>query len=146
MVISKKYIFILLAASIGIAVLAGYYFYNDEGINIEKADAVAADAPALYDAFIKDSTAAKNNYTGKILAVSGEVKQTSINQLKQTIILLKTNTGGASVNCTLEKNVNEIKPGSNITVKGICTGLGEGDADLGIPGDVYLVRGYLKIN
>ena len=30
-----------------------------------------------------------------------------------------------------------------VTLKGICTGMGMGDADLGIMGDVYLVRCYL---
>ncbi len=48
----------------------------------------------------------------------------------------------ASVNCTMEENVNNIKAGDTILIKGICSGYINGDIDMGLPGDVFLIRCY----
>ena len=141
--IKKKYIIISFFVCFIAATAIGYYFYNDEGVNIETAKAVAADATVLYDTFIKDPVAAKKHYAGKIVAVSGEVEQVSANQQQQPVVLLKTDTDGAAVNCTFEGMTGNVKIGDKTIIKGICTGLGEGDAELGIPGDVYLTRCYI---
>ena len=42
-----------------------------------------------------------------------------------------------------EPDPTEVAEAQPIVLKGICNGLGEGDADLGIAGDVYLVRCYV---
>lgn len=138
--IKRKYIIISLMVCCIVAAAVGHYLYNDEGVNIETAKAAQADAAILYDTFIKDSVAAKKMYAGNIVAVSGEVEQVSLNLKQQAVVLLKTNTDGAAVNCTFEGIEANIKQGDKITIKGVCTGLGEGDAELGIPGDVYLIR------
>ncbi len=128
-------------------VLAGatlaWYMYNKEGPNIENAGAAKITATHLYELFTKDSVAAKKNYLEKILEVSGEVTQVNKNQQGQSIILLKTHTAGASLNCTLEGLAGNIKKGDKILIKGICNGLGQGDIDLGILPDVYLSRCYI---
>ena len=142
--IKRKYIIIsFVACFIAIAAIS-YYLYNDEGVNIKTAKAIQADAVLLYDTFIKDSVAAKKMYAGNILAVSGEVENVSLNQQQQTVVLLKTNTEGAAVNCTFENTATNVKQGNKVIIKGDCTGLGEGDVELGIPGDVYLIRCYTE--
>ncbi|MFT3682142.1 MAG: hypothetical protein QM791_17845 [Ferruginibacter sp.] len=140
----KKYILICLALCIIAASAIAYYLYTDKGINIEKATAPVTTAAALYDMFLEDSVTAKSNYTGKIIAVTGDIKQVALNQQQKAVVLLETNTAGAAVNCTFEGDPGSLKTGSKTTIKGICTGLGEGDADLGIPGDVYLNRCYIS--
>ena len=85
----------------------------------------------------------KKNYTNKILEVSGMVTAISENQRHQPVVLLKTNTDGAAINCTFEGNAGDISTGNAVSIKGICNGIGEGDADLGIMADVYLVRCYV---
>lgn len=139
----KKYL--LLFVSVIALVTAGfmYYSYNRTGINIKKADAEKVTAAALYQAFSQDSTAAKTRYLDKVLKVSGTATRSTANQQGDTVVLLETGFGGAAINCTLEEKVDSIPQGQLITLKGICNGLGDGDVELGIAADVYLVRCYM---
>ena len=141
---TKKTIFFSVLIVIAIAVGVGYYFYNKGLRNIENATPDASiSAEALYQAYIADSVNANKKFSEKIIAVTGVVTNISQNQQNKAIILLKTNQADASVNCTLEGEAANAKEGDTLTVKGICNGLGAGDAELGILGDIYLIRGYL---
>ena len=135
----KKNIIIIFLAVIIIAGAIGFYFYNKGPVNVKNAAAIKTEAAALYQSFLKDSTVAKKTYLNNVLEVSGLVMKVSKNQENQVIVMLQTNESGAYVNCTME----ELAENKQVTLKGICTGMGMGDADLGIMGDVYLVRCYL---
>jgi tRNA_anti-like len=139
----KKYLLLFLTGIVLLAAGAGFYFYNKPAVDIKDANGLKVFATSLYETFTKDSVVAKKEYTNKILEVSGMVTLITENQQHQPLVLLKTNIGGAAVNCTLEGPVGAIKVGSSVSIKGICNGIGEGDADLGIIGDVYLVRCYV---
>jgi hypothetical protein len=69
------------------------------------------------------------------------VKSISKNLQNQTVVILKTNTEGSYINCTMEGAAENIKEESSVIIKGVCQGI-QGDADLGIMGDVYLIRCY----
>ena len=78
--------------------------------------------------------------TGEVLEVTGLADAISETQQHETVILLRTAVEGAHVNCTLEQGVTA-KPGKGtVCIKGICSGIGQGDADLGLQADVYLTR------
>lgn len=139
---AKKILTVVLLLTI-IAAGAGYYLWNKPHKNVAAADSIKVAAAVLYKAFITDTIVAKNNYLQKVVEVKGSVNAVTENQQGQTLVTLKTATGGAYINCTMEGDANGIKEGSEITVKGICEGIGQADADLGIPGDVYLVRCYV---
>jgi hypothetical protein len=137
----KKKIIPVLLSLLVVAAATGYYFYNKGPVNIQNADAEKTTATELYQAFIRDNTAAQRKYSGKIIEVSGRVSQTSTNQQGQTIVLLNTGSGSGFVNCTLEKTTNTaFKEGDPLHIKGICSGLVEADIDLGIQPDLYLER------
>ena len=140
--------FLLLFVSVIAVIAAGfmYYSYNRTGVNIEKAGAEKVTASALYQAFSQDTTAAKTRYLDKILEVSGTGTRSTVNQQGQTVVLMETGFGGAAINCTLEGKPDTISQGQHIMLKGICKGLGDGDAELGIAADVYLVRCYVMQN
>lgn len=125
-----------------IAGIIGYSLWNKPHTDVPGADAIKTDALSLYQSFTTDSANAKKKFLQQIVEVSGTVSSVNTNQQNQQIVLVKTATDGASINCTMEKAVDKIQPGSAIAIKGICEGLGQGDADLGIPGDLYLVRCY----
>ena len=110
---------------------------------MKNANATKVAAMELYQTFANDSAVAKIKYLEKILEVSGDVTQVDKNQQGQVIILLKTHTAGASINCTMEDTSGKIKTGGKIKIKGICSGLGQADKDMGISADVYLTRCYL---
>ena len=116
--------------------------WNKPHQDVKDATAIEATATDLYNSFLKDSATAKTTYTNKVVEVSGQVTQVNHNQQNQSVILLKTNTPDAAINCTMEGNADGVKIGETIRIKGICNGYNSGDADMGIPGDVLLVRCY----
>ena len=137
----KQYISLLVIAIITIGGVA-YYQYNKGEVNIQNAEGIKVNAATLYEAFAKDSLKAKNIYAEKILNVEGEVSAISKNQSNLNIVQLKTATDGAYINCTAEtpNDINNLKSGDKVNIKGVCKGIGEGDVDMGILGDVYLIR------
>lgn len=124
-------------------VATGYFLWNKPHKDVSSAKGLQVNAAELYQAFITDSAAANAKYIDKVVEVKGVIKSTNFNQQQQVIVALQTNNNDAAVNCTLEQKDAVIKSGAEIRLKGICTGLGEGDADLGIPGDLYLIRCYI---
>lgn len=127
--------FILIAAGIG------YYLWNKPHRDVKHARGIAVSAAELYLTFSTDSSGAKNTYTGNVVEVKGEVTKVSVNQQGQQVILLKTATPDASVNCTMEEQAT-VAAGAQVTIKGICSGYIAGDPDMDLPGDVFIIRGY----
>jgi hypothetical protein len=144
MATGKKNIIFFFLAVIVIASAIGFYFFNKGPVNIKNAPSIKTEATSLYQAFSKDSAGAKKIYLNNVLEVTGMIKRVSKNQENQVVIMLQTNEVGAYINCTMEEDVTGIAENNQATLKGICTGMGMGDADLGIMGDVYLVRCYLQ--
>ena len=141
---TKKIILITIVAIVVISAITGYMMWNKPHKDVKDADAVKITAVDLYNIFITDSSKAKSSYTDKTVLVSGEVNKVSSNQQSQQIVLIKTSVTGAFINCTMEGKAEGIKIGDNIIIKGICSGYIAGDTDMGLPGDVFLVRGYLS--
>lgn len=137
-----KNILIVLVIFIVIASMCGYLLWNKPHTNIQDAKGIETNAIGLYAKFISDSAMANAAYLNTILNVSGVIKNVSLNQQHQQVILLKTMEAAASVNCTMEKNANGVKPGDEVSLKGLCIGYIAGDAEMGIPGDVFMLRCY----
>jgi len=135
-------ILFILIAFVLCAIVIGYLVWNRPHSDVKDADAVKTDAIALYNGFMSDSAKANSAFLNKVVQVSGLVQDVSVNQQQQQIILLKTSVPGASVNCTMEKIGNKIKQGDKVVIKGICSGYIGGDTEMGIPGDVFLIRCY----
>jgi hypothetical protein len=135
-------LFLISVIFIVLAIICYYYFYYSQTINVKNSKGKKIDAIELYNLFSEDSVIAKQDYTQKILEVSGEVIQISKNQQNQTVILLKCGKEGAFINCTMEEYLNTVKVGDKTSLKGICNGIGDGDTTLGIFGDIYLIRCY----
>lgn len=130
---------VLMLAGAGVV----YFLWNKPHKDVSSVDGIEVAASALYQEFIKDSAAANLRYIDKVVQVSGMVKAVSVNQQQQKVVSLQTGAGDAAINCTMEQQDAVLKEGAAIAIKGICSGLGEGDADLGIMGDVYLIRCYI---
>ena len=84
-----KKIFLLsgLLVILSIAII-GYYLFNRGPRDVQDSSSIKVSAVELYNAYIKDSAAAQKKYTDKILEVSGEVHDISLNQQQKKIILL----------------------------------------------------------
>lgn len=140
---TKKTLLAVIIALVAIAGITGYMLWNKPHKDVEAADAVKVTATDLYNMYITDSAKAKSLYTGKVLLVSGKVNGVSVNQQSQQVIFMETPVSVAYINCTMEGKADGVKAGDDITIKGICSGYISGDADMGLPGDVFLVRGYI---
>lgn len=140
----KKTIIYSLLGLVAIAVAVAYYLYNKGPVDVKNSSGTKVGATELYDAFIKDSVTAQKKYSNKILETAGIVTHISQNQQNQAIVMLKTNEDGAFINCTMEGPATTIKENEATVIKGICSGINQGE--LGLPGDVYLTRCYLLKN
>ncbi len=140
---TKKVLLFIISAIIVIIAITGYMMWNKPHKDIKDADALKITAVDLYNIFITDSSKAKSSFTDKVVLVTGVVSQVSLNQQDQQIILIKTAVAGAYINCTMEGKTADLKTGDPVLVKGICSGYISGDVDMGLPGDVFLIRGYI---
>ena len=128
--------------SVGLIV---YHEWNKGDVDIQNSAGIKISSTDLYNNYSKDTVESKKKYLDKILQVKGIANSISKNQQNQTVIQIRTSVDGAFVNGTFDK-INdgvEVKVGDTVALKGICNGMGEGDKDLGIFGDVYLTRCYL---
>ena len=138
-----KNIIITCCLLILVGIAAAFYLWNKPHQDVANATALKTVAVSLYKIFSTDSIAANKKFTQQVIKVSGTINRILKNQQNQTVVLIKTNTDGAYINCTIEQDSNNLQAGQNVNIKGICNGIGQGDADLGIKGDVYLTRCYL---
>ncbi|MDD7913079.1 OB-fold protein [Polaribacter ponticola] len=121
----KKIFFIVLILGLTTVLLA-YKMYNKPHINVANSSAnIILTANKIVNDFTSDENAANTKYLEKIIEVKGVISKREIENGKG-IITLKTNDEFGSVLCHLSevasKNVNAIKEGDVVSVKGICTG------------------------
>ncbi|MEJ7626459.1 MAG: hypothetical protein WKF35_06330 [Ferruginibacter sp.] len=144
MKISTKKIILLSAAILFVAVfIIGYYLYNKGPVDVKNQEGIEATPNELYTFYVKDSVAAHQKYDDKVLRITGEITEITQNALNQPVILLKTSSTGGNINCTMDEPVKGLSKGNVVTIKGVCNGIGQGDDELGIPGDVYLTRSII---
>lgn len=133
-----------------IALLAtGWYGYKLYTGKVPSLTEVKTDAHVgaieLIAAFEKDSASANKKYLGKILEVQGMIK--AIDSASATIALGDT-ASTSSVRCSMDsafvKTIAGLNQGSQITVKGACTGFMPDETGLGLGSDVVLNRCVLK--
>lgn len=145
---TKKTVLFSILGILLTAAAIGYIMYNKKHFSVESTTPVAEiSAVELHKTFSSDTTLANTKFIGdevnqKVIQVTGEVSEIKKDQQGSTIILLKTGTDAAYINCTLELKPDSITIGKSITIKGICTGYNY-DAEMGIPGDVILTRCFI---
>jgi len=139
---TKRNIFSIFIAMIVIAAVIAFMMWNEPHRDIKDSTALKTTAVVLYSNLTKDSARMKSKLVNQVVEVSGEVKNVLKNQKGDQIILLKTNTSGGSINCTMEEKISNVKPGDTISIKGLCSGYIGGDPDIDLPGDVFLIRCY----
>lgn len=138
----KKKILLIIGVLALAACITVYFIWNKPHKNVRSASAVPVTAITLYQDFMNDTATAGNRYRNQVLAVTGTITAIMQNQQQQQVILLKTATSGGSVNCTMEEKTTSLTEGDIVTLKGICSGYMEGEAGMGLPGEVFLLRCY----
>lgn len=109
-----------------IGAFVAYKMYNKPHVDVadSKSDIVIS-ADKIQSDFSTNENLANSNYLEKIIEVSGEISELTLEN-KKGIITLKTNDDFGSVLCHLSDNstqkMNTLKVGKSVRLKGICTG------------------------
>jgi hypothetical protein len=89
-----------------------------------EAAAVTVDADMLYHQYSTDEHTADQQYSGKVIAVTGRLTEIQHNG-NSVIWILSTQPGGGGINCQLFAGTmvdHEPHTGDRVTVKGRCNG------------------------
>jgi hypothetical protein len=141
----KVFISIIFVAIVGGAWF-GYGEYKRKVKDLAKVTArVTMPANELIAVFENNEKAANAEYLDKVIAVKGRVKALEKNDRGHFTIVLGETGSMSSVRCSMDsshlKEVTGVKAGTDITVKGACTGF---TADESLGSDVILNRCVLE--
>jgi hypothetical protein len=121
-----KKVLLLLLALAGLGGGYGYYMWNKapESMATRKSDMGIA-SEQLFDAFQKDETGANAQYVGKIIIISGKVKESRVVE-GVAKLSLEAGSTDAVINCELDNNTvhprTQFNVGETIKIKGECAG------------------------
>ncbi|MDP2069431.1 MAG: hypothetical protein Q8K04_10775 [Lutibacter sp.] len=100
--------------------------YNKPFIDIKKSNPeLEVTAQEILDDYLADEYSANEKYVDNLIQIKGEIAEISFDK-GISIITLKDRSGFSSIICHMlpEANLNvlKLKKGSQITIKGVCTG------------------------
>ncbi|HET9744683.1 MAG TPA: hypothetical protein VFP97_03155 [Chitinophagaceae bacterium] len=136
----------IILAFIAVAIIGGAWFgyseYNRKVKDLANVKAeVSMQTKELIAAFEENETDANTEYLDKIIAVKGNVKAVEKDDRGYFSIILGEQGSMSSVRCSMDslhvKDVFHVKEGTEVTIKGACTGF---NADELLGSDVILNR------
>lgn len=134
-------------ASIIIILLAGAVYgwreYTRKLPDLKNAKpAFSMTAEELLRAFENDDSAAGTKYNGKVLELAGKVRELEKDEKGYYTLILEGGNEISSIRCsmdtTYQQEVAAAGAGSEVQVRGVCTGFNKDD--LGLGSDVFLNR------
>ncbi len=123
--LKKILMFLIVAGIVGGG--AGYYLFNKkvESMAGEKSE-LTVTAEQLFTAFDTDEAAATTQYVGKVITVSGQVRESSKMDDGTPKVILETGSA-FGVLCEFDPNTKhartEFQAGETLQIKGECAGL-----------------------
>lgn len=134
-----------------VTIIGGMYVYREFNRRNPSVSETPADfsisAAALIDSFSKDSTAANTTYLGKIIEVTGFVKSIDKDAAGGFTLTLGDPETLSSVRCSMDSDTANFSSqkitGTNVILKGVCTGFMPDDMGLG--SDVILNRSVIEL-
>lgn len=141
---NKFYTYWLLFSA-GLILFGGYFFienlFKSSEKNLEKESAlVSINSDDLVTSFFNDEAKSNKHFTGKIIEVTGSVKEISFINERITLIL-KSNINSFGVICDINttqlEKIVQLKKNQKIIVKGICKGFLK---------DVILLNCYIDLS
>ncbi len=118
-------IFLLIAALCGGAYMYKEYYRKPASLYNLPA-IVNINADTLINQFITNEAEANKKYLGKVISVKGIINKIDNQQDTLLTILLGDTLLSSNVSCLMDSGYSNVKkvftPGTQITIKGICTG------------------------
>ncbi len=124
---NKRIVFItllIILCSVGIYI---YKEYNRKPVSLDDLPAVVnINADTLISQFALNEAEANKKYLGKVISVKGFINKIDNQQDTLLTILLGDSLSSSNVSCLMDTGYIKLKkvftPGTQITIKGICTG------------------------
>lgn len=143
---NKKLIYRLIIIIVFLIIGVGLYAYKEYNRkNIDLADATPAytlTEMQLISEFSKDQNESNKKYLGKIVALYGKIKKIDTDANGFHTVILGNEDNMNSVRCSVDsaynKDAHNLTVGSNVVIKGVCTGYNADD--LGLGSDVIINR------
>ena len=144
----KKRILLAVLLIVIAATIYIYQEYNRTNVNVSHAQALFnVSAKELIMTFSGDDSVASKKYVGKIISVTGMVKNIDKDDRGHFTVSLGDTSSTSSVRCSVDSMYSNravsLKRGMNVVVKGNCTGYNE-DELLGL--DVIMNRCVIEEN
>lgn len=107
----------------------GYFMWNKPHKDISAAkEDFTITADSFYKEYSMNETAANEKYLNKVIEVKGSVADLELENADEPTVALSTATEDMTISCgfkkELLKDVNKLKIGDKIKIKGKCDGLG----------------------
>jgi len=127
----KKTLTIILIVIVVIAaIIAGAYYYimnmPAKNVSSQKPD-FTLEAPALAREYENAPEASNVKYIDRVIEVTGEVAEVSIDQNKSAVIILRDKDSSVGILCTMNESegnkARQLIEGDYVTIKGTCTGM-----------------------
>jgi len=135
---------ILIAAALGIYAWREFHRTNEDLTGVKPAYTV--DAKTLISEFESSDSAANTKYLGKIVQVSGMVKQVDKDDEGKYTVVLGDTAEMSSVRCAMDSvhaaNATSLQRGQSVKVKGAFTGFKKDDTGL-LGSDLEMNRAVL---
>jgi hypothetical protein len=133
---STQYILLALLIIAGIGGIYGYKEYNRTAKDIALvAPAFTTSSNVIVDEFTKNDSIANVKYLGKTIAINGLLKTIDKDENGFFTIVMGDTTSSTSVRCSMDSihnnEASSLKAGTQINVKGICTGYNKDEMGLG---------------
>jgi len=116
---------VVLTVVVIITVIALLMYHKPHTVIATEKAAYKLSASELGEAFSKDEGLANALYAGKVLEVTGTLKEIIMND-NTPILMMGEPSGMTSVSCYLQRENKDkartLKTGTQITVKGVCNG------------------------
>jgi hypothetical protein len=118
----KKTWLLILLLGAAVAGVVGYVMWNKAPAKVEDSKGTAVTATDLCMKFSSNEQEANQAFLNKALEVSGVVSEVIKNQDGASVVMLKGDDAGMSVQCTMREKDISVDAGKMITVKGFCSG------------------------
>lgn len=126
MTLVKKILILVLLAGLIAGGFGIYHYYKPVGSLENTVPDFSTDAVSLYNDFLMDEDAANKKYLGKVIEITGEVRNSAVADSGKYIVSIEAGDDMAGVSCEVnaEKNPSAklLKAGDGIKAKGVCSG------------------------
>ncbi len=122
----RNVLYSILVILVFIAALGVYVIFKPEKTLVNREPDLAITASELFRNYSINEEAANKTFLGKIIQVSGTIREINIDDSMFTSIILETGDLFSGVNCAMDNkyisNQNDILINSEVTIKGECSG------------------------